>query len=154
MNYMTDTDKVIDWRGDECLGSWILEYSHEKNDYFLNYRMLWNEIDSEIHVYKIGNSIIEIPSDFHIMIGDIYGELDWISSDELINRSVDVVILDREQKNWTLKKASFVAVKQGTVYWPKTKNIIPMNIDEKILIMSDKDVYNRTKLMNIVDLLV
>lgn len=154
MHYITDTDIMLNWGERGCLNSWITEYSHEKNDYFLNYRIMWNEISGEVYRYKIGSVEIDIPADIYVMIGDVYGSLDWVSSEEMINRSVDLVVLDPEFKTWTLKTPEFIGVVDKTVYWPRTKNIIPLVADNNVLILSEKDVYSKTQDMNILDLLV
>lgn len=154
MNYITDTDKILNWSDRDCLSSWVMEFSHEKNDYFLNYRMMWNEVVGDIFTFNIGGELVDLPAGFHVMIGDVYGEVDWISSDEMVNRNVDIVIITKTLDNWSLKPAKFVSVKSGSVLWPKTKNIIPMISTKNVLIVSDKDIYTKTLDLNITDLLV
>lgn len=154
MNYITDVGSDLNWMSRDCLNSWVLEFSHEKNDYFLNYRMMWKEVIGEIYRFNIGGNVVSIPSGFHMMIGDVYGSIDWISADEVVSRKVDVVILDKEHKVWTLKHPKFISVDTGSVYWPNTKNIIPMVSGENVLIVADKDLYTKTQEINIIDLLV
>lgn len=153
MKYITDSGEM-DWGDDGCLSSWITEFSHEKNDYFLNYRMMWNEMSGDIYRYEIGNLVVDIPSDMYIMIGDVYGNLDWVTSEEMINRSVDLVVINKDFKQWSLKQPKFVEVMSMELYWPRTKNIIPVVTGDSVLIFSEKDIYTKTQDMNITDLLV
>lgn len=144
MRYITDVENSVSWTDKSVIGNWITEYSYEKNDYFMNYRIMWNEVSGDMYVYRIGKDIIEIPTTFNIMIGDVYGNVDWIPVEELMNRNLDIVVLDTEFRNVSIQNATYITTKKGSVYWPSTPNVIPMQVGDKVVVLTEKDVYAKS----------
>jgi hypothetical protein len=146
MNYLSD-EKTIDWCSLDCTDSWLLEFSPDKSDYFLNYRLMWNKIYSQVFTFNVNNQAqIQIPSGFFVLIGDVYGVLDWIMVDEMIGRPIETIILSEDQHAWSLRVLEFDSVEDKEFYWPNTKNIIPMsNGDGHVIMISDKDQHHKTK---------
>lgn len=143
MFYFND-EGLASW--DECASGWLLEYSPEKSDYFLNFRMMWHQVNGEVFNFTISQGKqVSIPSGFYVMIGDVYGEIDWILVDELIGRPIEIVILSEDLKAWSLRVLEFDSVNQKTLYWPQTNNVIPLCNNENVILVSNKDQYHKTK---------
>lgn len=143
MNYFNDEGQM-QW--DDCKSSWVLEYSPDKRDYFLNFRMMWNQVSGDVYHFNVSQGkSVSIPSGFYLLIGDVYGELDWILIDELIGRPIETALLSEDLNAWSLRILEFESVSQEQIYWPQTKNIIPMCRQGNVILVSDKDQYNKTK---------
>lgn len=153
MKFLTDKTP-IPWDKKGTLGGWLLEFSFEKDDYYLNYRMAWKQVSGILYHFRIGNDELVIPSNFFVMIADVFGELDWIQSDELVSREADILLLDEQQHNWTLRPAEFVRESEGIIYWPTSKNLIPMLTGKNVVVFSEKDVYTKMVDMTISNMIV
>lgn len=145
MFYLNETDEGIDWFSPSCPNNNILEYSTDKEDYFLNYRMIWKEVEADFYEMAMGPDVFYIPSGFFVLIGDVFGELDWIMSDELIGRDLDCVILTPELTAWSLHQPILRDMIPNTMYWPNTKNIVPVRSGKSVILLADKDFYHKTK---------
>ena len=129
--------------------AWVLEFSHEKRDYFLNLRIIWKEIEAEMFSFYVDGVEIHLPSGMFVMIGDSYGKIDWIMVDELVSRPADLVCITGEFEQWSVRESicmRSVGVKK--FLWPITKNLIPMKSPRGILMLSEKDVYTKTSSLN------
>lgn len=145
MHYLNETAAGLDWFSPKCTNNHIFEYSLDRQDYFLNYRMIWREVDADFYEMVIGNQTFFLPSGFYVMIGDVFGELDWIMIDEMIGRDLECVILSPGLETWSLHTPKLKNVSEKRMFWPKTTNIIPVRSGDRVLMISDKDFYHKTK---------
>lgn len=124
-------------------GAHIFELKLEDNDadYVLNRNYIWEDFRGDVFVFKMGNTVISIPSSMYIIIGDEMGVVDWIQVDELIDREIDVVVLDREFSGWRLEKLELIDHKTSQHYaLPRTSNALPITDDGKnCIVMSKRD---------------
>lgn len=146
MRYLNAEGVGADWTSPDCPNSWVMEYSLDKGDYFCNFRMMWSSIVGKCFEFRVStNKTIKIPSGFYVLIGDVYGEIDWIMADELIGRSVEIVLFSDNLEHWKLEVPELVGVEEINAYWPRTKNIIPLSSQGNVVLLSDKDQYQKTK---------
>lgn len=145
MDYISDNEDGRSWREKTTPGNWILEYALDKEDYFLNYRISWKEIETDIFRFIIGPQTIEIPSGFYVMICDEVGDIDWILVDEIISRPLQIGCLSRKQDAWKPMEPRLDWVDYGTIFWPQTKNVIPVYNNSCGVVLSEKDSYRSTK---------
>lgn len=147
----------IEWTDPACRGKYVLEFCPEplqEADYFLNLRPIWKEVTGTVYEFETGKGRIEIPSGFYVMIGDVYGVLDWVMVDEMIGRPIDVVILNPEMDQWSLRPLDLVGASEQVVYWPQTRNVLPVQREENVLILSDKDFHHKTRDMLVTEFTV
>ena len=125
------------------------QFNLTKDDYFLERSMLWDEIRSSVYEFKTDtNELIYIPSGMYVMIGDIYGEVDWIIVEELIGRDLDVLIIKKDFSSWGLNKLTLTNESEQCYYWPMTKNAIPITTKSEpsnMVLISRSDQYKLTQ---------
>ena len=143
MKYIGEKDKPVPASEESSIQERILEFSHEKLDYFLNYKTYWELIEGTMYNLKVGNSQFVIPLSHYIMIGDEFGETDWILVDELVSRGLDVTMLDIELKKWYNLLPTVVSVEMKSFFWPNTKHIIPIQDNGHVVLVADKDQYQK-----------
>lgn len=140
MKYITENDDLIAWDEPNFSHNWILEYSIEKEDYFLNWWMVWQEMSGDFYKVEIAGNIVSIPSGLYVLIGDMDGTLDWIVIDEAIGRDVELVTLNNALTRWNLNPMKVIGGEEKSVNYPKTRNILPMSIGgDSLIFVSDKD---------------
>lgn len=143
MNYIGENNKKVDAFDEGSVEERILEFSTEKLDHFLRHQIVWNEITGDIYQLQVGNGTFNIPSGHHVMVGDDVGTVDWIMVDELLTRELDVMTLDMELRNWGSVTPQATDYYTGSVFWPNTKHIIPLQSEHSVILVSEKDQYNQ-----------
>lgn len=145
INFLSADMSPVDATKEDCINGMLFEFKTKEEDYMLRYFINWDIVSARIFHMKIGNNIFSIPSSFHVMIGDLYGEVDWMMVDEMINREVECVTFDSELESWSIDPPELIDVSEEKIYWPMTQNIIPCESDSRIILMSKKDQYHMTK---------
>lgn len=145
INFLNVEMNPVDAYDEDSINCMIFEFKPKEEDYLLRQFVTWDVIKAKIFKMKIGNSVFSIPSSFYIMIGDSYGELDWMMVDEMINREVDCVSLDGKMETWDLHQPELVDVREEVVHWPMTQNIIPCESNRNVILLSRKDQFHMTK---------
>lgn len=146
MQYITvDSSNGPNWKSKKCCENPLFEFSLDKEDYFLNVRLVWRELSGKFYTFKLGNREFKIPSGFYVLIGDYGGHLDWICVDELIDLPVEIVVLSASFKEWRVEEPQLVNVEEDIAFWPSTDNVVPMEVNNRAIILSDKDRYQKTK---------
>lgn len=158
MYYMSEEGRYP-WDSPETKQKKIYEFSIDKSDYFMNFRMVWKKIEGDFYTFRLGKDFINIPAGFHVMVGDEEGSIDWILVDELVGRDIDILTLSQNFGTWGLEKPSIVTVSKKTVFWPTTKNIVPLcfncaRVSNSVIILSDKDRWQSMKDVAIGNMLV
>lgn len=146
MNYIGEGDVPIPAENEECASKRLLEFNTDtkKWDFYLTYKIAWDLIEAQMFEMEIGNGKFNIPSGLYVMIGDDYGEIDWIMIDELFSRPLSISTLDTNFKNWGCSEPRATGVYEGSIFWPSTKHIIPVVDNETVILVSEKDQHNRT----------
>ena len=130
----------------ECISHRIFEFSVTKKDFFLGYKGAWDVITGPVFVFTLGGSEYTVPSGHHVVIGDDYGDIDFIIIDEVFNRPIELIQLDHHLMNWVVHKPVLVDYKEEVdVYWPMSKNIIPIQDQQRVILLSDRDLYSKFK---------
>lgn len=143
--YLFDEKEGMDWKDVSCKSSWVLEFSSDKDDYFLNFRPVWKEYTGQIFTFDTGKEKVDVPTGFWLMIGDVYGAIDWVMVDELIGRPLEAVVMASSLNQWSLRTLTLVDMYEDTIYWPQTKNVLPVGRNDSVLMLSDKDAHHKTK---------
>lgn len=129
--------------------SHFYEFSVEKEDYFYNLRFVWEEITGPVYTFKLNDgSILNLPSGVYVIICDEYGVIDWIMVDEIIGRSIDVMVLSKDFKSWSLERLKLVKLNEDVDYFlPNTTNSIPICNEKgnRNVIISRTDQYSHTR---------
>lgn len=142
MKYITDSGHDS-WLSDVNRTGWVTEFSLEKEDYFLNYRLSWKHVSGTFNHFKVGDAVISIPSGFFVLVTEPFGDLDWVQSDELVGRSLDLFVANKDMTAWSPTPAKFFKQTKEQVAWPSSKNIIPMMSGDLVVLLSEKDLYNK-----------
>lgn len=127
-------------------GQYLFELDIEESDYMYHRRLCWDHFRGDVYKFDIGNTKIEIPSTFYIMITDEYGEIDWIPVDEIIDRDIDVVTVDKDFSAWRMERLVLIDQLVAQDYaFPQTKNAIPISTDGKrCVIIAKADKHTET----------
>lgn len=129
--------------------SHFYEFSVEKEDYFYNLRFVWEEITGVVYSFKMNDgTILNLPSGVYVIICDEYGVIDWIMVDEIVGRTVDVMILSRDFKSWSIERLKLVQYHEDIDYFlPNTSNALPISneLGNKNVIISRTDQYSHTR---------
>lgn len=128
-------------------GEFVYELDLSTKDYMLNRSLMWDHFRDDVYVFQIGNKILNIPATMYILISDEYGTVDWIHVEEIIDRDITVVTLDREFTSWQLHKLELLDQKTSEVYsLPKTSNALPISTDgDCFVVISKSDQHNLTE---------
>lgn len=143
MKYIGEEDKTVSASKEESIQERILEFNNKKLDYFLNYKTYWEMIEGTMYNLKVGNSQFVVPLSHYIMIGDEFGEIDWILVDELVSRGLDVILLDTDLKSWYSMPPTVIGVEMKSFFWPNTQHIIPIQDNGHVVLVADKDQYQK-----------
>lgn len=145
INFLSVDMSPIDAFAEDCINEMLFEYKTKEEDYMLRYFMNWDVVKARVFTMRIGSSVFDIPSSFHVMIGDSYGEVDWMMVDEMINREVECVTLGRELETWHLNQPILEDAQDRKFHWPMTQGIIPCESGGRVILLSRKDQYHMTK---------
>lgn len=116
-------------------------------DYFLRRTPMWDEVRTEAYLLQFENSQIWVPSNYYIMVADVYGQVDWICIDEAIGRPMDILILSEDFRSWKLKQLSVIDHDERSNFlWPSTKAAVPVcGHKNEIILLSTYDQHKHTK---------
>lgn len=149
MYFISEEERMRSIYAEESINHQLYSLSLEHDDYFLNYHASWDMITTDLYQFKVSDRAVSVvPSGFYLMVADIYGALDWILIDEAIGRPVDALVISKDMKSWSLCPLDLVGCEVGTIYWPMTKNAIPVSqsaAGDNIFILSKSDQYSATK---------
>jgi len=145
INFLSASMNPIDAYDQDSINEMMFEFKPKEEDYMLRFFMNWDVIETKVFQIKLGNKVYGIPSSFHVMIGDDYGEVDWMQVDEMINREVECVSFDSELESWKLNQPELIGVEEQTLHWPMSQNIIPSHSNGCVILLSRKDQYHMTK---------
>lgn len=153
MKYITE-EGHDSWFAETQISGWLTEFSLEKEDYFLNYRLSWKRISGTFYHFRVGDAVVSIPTGFYVLVTEPFGDLDWVQSDELITRELDLFVSNPELNAWTPVPARFFRQTEETIVWPSSKNIIPMVTGDITVLLSEKDMYNKMNGLTAYNLIV
>lgn len=146
MKYIGERNQEVSSSDPTCAEERIFEFSVTKKDFFLGYKGSWDIIVGDVFEFIVKGAVYLVPSKQHIVIGDEYGDIDFIEVDEAFNRPIDFVQLDKDMMNWSIGHPTLVNFHHDMeVFWPMSKNIIPIQDKEKIILVSDRDHYGKFK---------
>lgn len=145
MNYIGENDAYVDAFKENCIEHRIMEFNVDKKDFFLVNKIIWDSIKCSFYDVEIGGGVFSIPAGHFIMIGDEYGDIDWIVIDELFSRSLSVACFDMDFRNWSVSDVRVSDVYSGEIFWPNTKHIIPIQSNGVTILLSEKDQHHKTQ---------
>lgn len=146
MSFISGGNEPLDAFDPESINHQFFELKLSEMDYFLNFRINWDVISTPLFEMAIGGSLFYIPSDFHVMIADVYGNVDWIPVNEMIDREVEVAVFDPSFETWRLDHPRLTnKVTDKEFHWPMTKNVVPILSSNNVILLSQKDHYHKTK---------
>lgn len=145
INYLSYDGVSLDSEKESSLSERFFEFKPKQEDYILSYKISWDVITSDVYHLQIGNRVFGVPSTFYVMIGDSYGEIDWIQIDELIGREIECVTLDKNLESWMLYEPKLVDVTKEVFHWPMSSEIIPSVSGSKVILVSSRDQHYCTK---------
>lgn len=154
MNYIGKDNNPISAYDESCADNKIFTFRNAPKvsgvyDFFLSSMSYWENLTGTIYSAKIGSGVFDIPTGLFVMIGDEYGDFDWIEIDELIGRPhLTVMTFDADFTQWSISGMQIVGVNEGTILWPsprddKTKDIIPIMSNGTAIMVSEKDQHLR-----------
>ena len=131
------------------------EYSYKENDYFLKHHTAWDCAVVE-YLISINGYQYMLPSGMYLLVGEIYGDQDWVYIDELIGREIEVFQTDTEFSELSFGKVELLDSVDVEVFYPQCKQIIPIAdmTGEKVIMVSKSDHYHNLKNGSIYDMLV
>ena len=148
MKFLTTNDRSIDANDPSSIGEYVYEYDVEKEDWMLRQRVLWDKIISDVYTFRLGSYRFKIPSGIYIYTGDYGGCMDWIISDEIIGRDLEVYIMPTSLTSWNLEKPVLESVTtDATFFMPSVKTPLAY-VDQsgtKTIFASVNDQYHAMK---------
>lgn len=156
MELIDDTYSGFNIENREKLLQYYFEYDVKAADFFLKLNNFWYTLDSEVHWYtlSIGGHLVRLPENIYIMLADVYGEhVDWVKVSELPGRDLTTALYFSKlyADQWTIEDISVVGIDDTPkpVSLPSTKNLLPVKAgDNRMIFVSEKDSYVKTKRMN------
>jgi|AntDeeMinimDraft_6_1070357.scaffolds.fasta_scaffold00625_13 hypothetical protein len=146
MKYVGEKDAVVDSTDPVCIDQRIFEFSTIRKDFFLGYKGVWDILTGDVYRFELGGSVYAVPSGHHVVIGDEYGDIDFILIDEVFNRPIELIQLDYAMMNWVVHYPKLIGYEKDVeLYWPMTKNIIPIQDNGRLILVTDRDLYTKFK---------
>lgn len=142
-------------RSHETPPSVIHIYNPAARDYFTHFCIDWYEAKMQAYTIDIDGSLITIPSNYQIVIGDFHGGLDVIKPEEAIGREFDAIVFHKDfvPDSWQLRPMSVVNVSEKTFVTPRSAYPIPLGISEnKAILTSERDIYAQLKYLTFGDI--
>mgnify|MGYP000920542402 CR=1 FL=1 len=133
---------------DDIDNSDFLYYDHKREDYYLSSGVLWYSITSPCYKVSIKENEIIIPETFHIIIGDYDRGVDAISVMELLGRDFEAITFDKsfDKNSIKLEKISITGYERSYLTkFPYCDNIVPVQLGDSVVLVSQNDCYNRIK---------
>lgn len=133
--------------GPEAVDFFHWEYVIKEKDFFLTWSSAWQKIRGAAYELCIGKESIVLPANYYLMIGDVYGELDWIKVDEIIGRQFEAFVMSNrfDQDAWQIESVQITDHHDDYVsMFPQTRNPVPVLVgDRKAILVSPVDLYNK-----------
>lgn len=133
---------------------WI--YDAEQRDFFLHRSYAWFSLRCDAYVLQIGKDHVNIPTGYHIVIGDIDGGLDSVTPDEIVGRDFDVLTFSRtlDEGSWELKPITVTGyVKNHTFVYPNMNSPFPVVVGERhAMLLSSTDLYKKVGNLGFADI--
>lgn len=131
---------------DDVVNAFYWEYDIKNKDFFLSSSPTWKKVSSPAYKVTVGKHSTYIPTDYHVMIGDITGELDWTTVDEMIAREFEVFCFTTNLQEWQILPIEVSDyVSEYTYRVPNNTSPIPITVGDRAILVSERDLYHRTK---------
>lgn len=148
-NFIDENESPIPCTSKNVLRTYFFEYNLSESDYYLYRKLQWDIVTTTMYQFKMSDGVtIGIPSNYYVMVGDVYGEVDWVLVDEIIGRDIELLIIKKGFNGWTLDNIEPVGMTEKyKFYWPLTKNPVPIMTDsgDRSVIVSTYDQYKMTR---------
>lgn len=150
MRYIDQNDNPVNGFEESCVERQLFVFDIEKEDYFLKHFFVWDMVHTEFFTVDIGGGIFKIPSGTYLLCGCVGGSQDWILIDEIIGRPIDVFVLGKGFRGWSLCPVVLQAHESSACYIPMAKHPLPISdvTGKKVVLTSQIDVYSKTKDMD------
>lgn len=143
-NYGPLMDQTI---GNEDKFYW--EYDLQKEDFFLRRSLLWYSIKTDCYTIEVNGKTVNIPFNFHMLIGDFDSGLDAIKPEEIVGRSFDLVTFNSRLTSSSIRLVPMriVGYKHGLSFMlPQTKNLLMVYVSEETsILVSQTDFFGKIK---------
>ena len=128
-------------------------FNVDKKDFFLLNSNNWLNIRSESYKISISGNESYIPADYFVIIGDYDKGLDLISPKELVGREFEAVCFDSILGRVKLSNFNITGYNESVRFsFPVFgNNLLPVKIGNKIILLSNKNIYTRLKKLTLSD---
>lgn len=148
MFYVNEKDGPLDSRLASSLNHRYFVFDCDKEDYMLQWSLGWERVTTSAYTMNIGGKKFVIPSGMYILCGCEGGSQDWVLVDEIIDRPIDVFLIGKNFRGWSLSGAVTTEVNERSFFIPmnlKTPFPIIDPTGEKIVVVSQCDMYHKLK---------
>tara|TARA_Y100001973_G_scaffold98941_1_gene157336 strand:- start:80624 stop:81091 length:468 start_codon:yes stop_codon:yes gene_type:complete len=145
LNYIGIDNEELPCTDEITITKRLFEFNVDKRDYFLNFKTNWNIVETKGYRFSIAGGDFILPSGFFIMLTDDVGEIDWIPVDESFARPLEFAAFNSDLNIWKAELPVVTGYEDVSIFWPMGKNIIPVQSNGVVLMISDKDHYQKFK---------
>jgi len=147
MYYIGERDVQLDASEPSVVSSRIYEFCPVDEDYFTMLTVFWNEYNGTIYHFNIGDHLFKVPAGMYICVGCESGNIDWILSDELIDRGMTAILMTHEFKLDGFSEIRMIGYESGSMFVPSSKNPLPVTseVGNHLILVSSVDQYHKYK---------
>lgn len=148
MFFLRETNPPLFAGEKSCMDHKIYEFDIKKEDYMLKQFVDWDYITTDVYTLVTEDNLaFYLPSGHYVYVGSEDGIVDWILSDELIDRDMEVFVIGKDFDKWKLAQLKLVSVYGMAYYYPVSKSPIPFTdmTGEWLIVNSSVDQYHKLK---------
>lgn len=148
MFFVNEFDKPVDSSNEKAISQKFFVFDLEQEDYLLRWSLCWDILSTTFFTIEVCGKYFKIPSGTYLLCGCEGGSQDWIVIDEIIGRPIDIFIMNKHFKGWTLAPMKIVDVEESSCYIPmgvKTPMPVMDSTGQKVIVVSQYDHYHKLK---------
>lgn len=147
MYYIDQNDKPRHRQSDDTIEQRLFYFDNDQEDYLLRYHINWNRLGTTFYKIALEGRTYDIPSGTYLLCGCDGGSQDWVTVDELIGKPIEVILINKNFRSWSLAFPKLVDHYEGSCYTPMTKSPIPVmdSTGERVIIISFVEQYHKLK---------
>ena len=148
MFFLGAGDEPVNAYDPQSIGEYTSEFNMQQEDWMLKQHIIWDSIKSDVFHFRLGKWKFQIPSGVYLFTGCPSGSMDWIISDEIIGREIEIFIMPPSFTSWSLEIPVLESVQHNAKFFaPSTKNPTAMmdNSVYRCIVTSVNDQYHKMK---------
>lgn len=148
MFFLGAGDEPVNAYDPQSIGDYTIEFNMQQEDWMLKQHIIWDSIKSDVFHFRLGKWKFQIPSGVYLFTGCPSGSMDWIISDEIIGREIEIFIMPPSFTSWSLEIPVLESVQHDVKFFaPSTKNPTAMmdNAALRCVVTSVNDQYHKMK---------